>query len=499
MPRIRTTTSTVLSAILLPVGIVSAVTLVIIAHVGGFDVAVFVMVFTVLTVAALSSLEFGILALITAASLDGFLKGLSPGWHTQLLKDYILAICILRWGWLSVLGHRRKSMWHPMGVPIIFFVMWCIVQLLNARNASLIMALAGLRVWIIWLPVFFLTYDYMRSRKHVERFLIFIIVLMIPLTAYGILQYHIGFDHLFNLGPGFDVYKKAQYATPEYKVELRPPSTFISPHGFAGSAVMALLLCVGAMAYFRDRRALQGLAVVGMPLLVIALLITAVRNAYGSAAAAVLVLLGLIRQPGLVLLAVLVGYVAVWQVDQITGGAALERLNTVFTQPRRTQHRIMAQWGKAVHWWPNYPLGGGIATGAGRGRMLYSTVSVHDLAPESRTPWAENEYARCLIELGIPGFLLYLWMLFTAMRLAFQSYRVAQQARDRWLLAAILAACTSMLLRLLVGAALYGWPEAILFWCYVAIAMRLPEIEAEEQGVHAPTREAALQALRQSG
>ncbi len=109
------------------------------------------------------------------------------------------------------------------------------------------------------------------------------------------------------------------------------------------------------------------------------------------------------------------------------------------------------------------------------------------MRPEERTPWAENEYARSLIELGVPGFLLFGWMLVSVVRFVFRAYRQATQSRDRWLIVGIFAAVVGMLVRLLVGSALYGWPEAIMFWCYVAVALRLPEIEVEElTGTAAP-------------
>jgi len=481
MSRLRVGTAKLLNAILLPVGVIAAVVLVLIGQVGGFDMAVFVALATVLTVAAFVSLEFGIMALIVAASLDGFLKGLSPGWHTQLLKDYILGICMLRWAWLSVLGHRRRSAQHPLAIPIILFAVWCGVQFLNSRNPNTIMTIADLRSWIIWLPTFFLAYDCIRTRRQVERFVIFIFVVMTPLAIYGIVQYQIGLDHLYRLGPGFNVYLKSQYATPAYEIELRPPSTMISPHSLAAACVMLICLGIGAAAYFHGRRAVQALVAGAMPFLGIALLMTAVRNAYGSAAAAIVVLLALIRRPDLVILVAIIGGVAFLQVNQLTGGKALDRLNTIVTQPEYTHRRIIQPWRTALHWAGKYPLGGGLSSGVGRGRLLWGVGGRSTLDPEHRTPWAENEYARALIELGIPGFLLFVWMLISVTRHVFRAYRVVEDRRDRWLIAGIFAAVTSMLLRLLVGSALYGWPEAIIFWCYVAIALRLPEIEAEER------------------
>ena len=471
---------------LLPLGVIGAVVLVVLGQVGGFDMAVFVGLATALTVAALASLEFGVLALIVAASLDGFLKGLSPGWHTQLLKDYLLAICLLRWGWLSVLGHRRRSVRHPLSIPIIIFAGWCVVQLLNERNPNVIMSLTNLRSWVIWLPVFFLAYDYLHTRQQVERFVITIFAILTPLALYGIVQYQIGLDHLFQLGPGFDVYEQAQYATGTYEIELRPPSTMISPHSFADACAMGLCLGIGAIGYLSRRRVTQSLITVAMPVLAAGVLITAVRNAYASTAAGVLVLLGLIRRPDLIVLATLIGGLALVEVDQLTGGRAMERLNTIVTDPEYTRNRIVTPWKTAMGWVARHPLGSGFTSGVGRGRLLWS-IDPRRVRPEERTPWAENEYARALIELGVPGFLVFAWMLVSIVRFVFRAYRQSTQSRDRWLIVGIFAAIVSMLVRLLVGSALYGWPEAIMFWCYVAVALRLPEIEVEElTGTAAP-------------
>ncbi len=75
------------------------------------------------TIGTLLSLEIGIFALILIACTDGMLKGLYPGWYTQVLKDYFLVLCMLRWGWLSVLGHRRLSVRHPI-VPALLVFAW---------------------------------------------------------------------------------------------------------------------------------------------------------------------------------------------------------------------------------------------------------------------------------------------------------------------------------------------------------------------------------------
>lgn len=491
MRRMRVGTGNLLSAAMLPIGIIAAVSLVVMAQLGGVDTAVFVVVGAIATVAAFVSLEFGVLALILVASIDGFLKGLSPGWHTQLIKDYVLAICLLRWAWLSVLGHRRRSMRHPISAPIILFVAWCTVQLVNARNPGFLLVITNYRAWVIWIPTFFLAFDYITTRKHIDRFIVFTLALLTPIAFYALIQYEIGLDHLFRLSPGFSVYSQSAYVTPEYETQLRPPGTMVSEHALAGSCVMGLMLAAGAIGYFRRERRLQVLSAVSLPILAMAVIVTAVRNAFASAVLAMLALLLLIRRPDLAIVALVVGGLGGIAADQLTGGRALSRMQTIIDDPQRTSARVLTPWRTSVNHVARYPLGGGLSSGMGRGRLMYGTVGTGGVSPESRVPWIENEYGRTLVELGLPGFLLFVWMLFAITRGVYRAYSSAERARDRWLLAGIFGAVISMLARLLVGSALYGWPEGILFWCYVAMALRLTEIEDyERQRERVPRSEA---------
>lgn len=490
-----------LPSVLLPLGVIIGVGLALIGLIGGFATGVIVTVGAVVTVAAMSSLELGILALILVAALDGFLKGISPGWHTQLLKDYILGICLLRWAWLSVLGRRRESAKHPLSIPILLFIAWVTVQLFNDRNTSVLMAIAGYRMWIIWLPIFFIAYDCIRSRVQIRRLVAFLFLLMAPLAAYSVFQYQFGLEHLTRLGPGFQPLFRQQYAVlgGEGELQLRPSSTMVSPHSFAGTAVNVLLIGIGAIAYVHQRRSLQVFVICAMPVIAVGLLVAAVRNAFASALVGGVALMLLVRRPGLVVLLALVSILAAVAVNEITAGAPMHRLRTIITDPQQTYRRIAVPWKTAMKWGFSHPLGAGIASGVGRGRLLYGAAGPAAHRPEHRVPWAENEYARSLIELGVPGFALFMWILVSVVRHVLGSYAELRESRDRWLVSGVFAMVVSVLVRLLVGSALYGWPGAIIFWTFVAIAVRLPHIAEQEQAqTAAPLREGAAQGARGS-
>ncbi len=498
----RMTTSKLAQSVLVPLAVLATIGLVSLALVGGFATAVVVSVAMVVTVAALISLEFGVFALIFVAAVDGFLKGLSPGWHTQLLKDYLLALMILRWAWLSVLGHRRRSVGTAVGISLLLFVAWTTVQLLNARNASLIMSLAGYRTWVIWFPIFFIVYDYIEERAQVQRLLLFHFALFVPLALYGVVQYQIGLDHLYRLGPGFRFYQDEAYMADvegEWTRHIRPPATAVSPHAFAESTGQVLLLGVGAIPFLRRRKTAQLLVAISMPLLAMAVLVTAVRNAAAATALGAVALLLTLRRVGLaIVLAVVVG-IGAWQVDQYTRGGALQRIESIVTNPEYTRQRIMNPWKAAVDFLMDHPLGGGTASGVGRGRMLWGTVSAARLSPEHRVPWVENDYGRALVELGIPGFLLLLGVLVMTGRSLYLAYRRSRLPEDQWLIASALSLLVAISARLTVGSALYGWPGAIIFWAFVAAALRLPEIEEREREEAQSAERSLYHALNREG
>ncbi len=455
--------------------------LVVTAQFGGAEIALVAAVGAAITVAALVSIEFGILALIFVAAIDGFLKGLSPGWHTQLLKDYVLLICLVRWVWLSVLGHRRRSVTHPISLPVILFMAWVAVQLANARNPGFLLTITNFRAWIIWMPIFFLTFDCIRTRRQIDRFIVFTMLTVAVIGLYAMVQYQVGLDHLFRLGPGFRVYHQSRYAVAGQEDELRPPGTMVSEHALAGSSAMTIMLAAGALGYFRGRRRLQAVAVIALPIMTMALVVTAVRNAFASAVIAMLSVLVLIRRPDIVAIALIIGGIGLYQADRFTGGQAVGRFRTIINQPERTSTRVLGPWRTSLYHVMRYPFGGGLSSGVGRGRLMYGHLSTAEARRESTVPWIENEYGRTLVELGLPGFLLFLWMLFTIAQSIYRAHGNTKSASDRWLPAGIFGATISMLVRLLTGAALYAWPEGILFWCFSAIAVRIPEIAEEER------------------
>ncbi len=474
--------SKLVGAVVAVVAVGLAVGLVTVSSTASFASAVVALAALVVSVAAFYSIETGLMALLLVASTDGFLKGLSPGWHTQVLKDYLLVLCVLRWAWLSVLGNRRESVRQPIVIPLIMFVLWVGMQMFNTTTHNFLLALAGMRAWVIWPVVFFITFDTIRKRVQLERHLIFVTALLVPIALYTIVQYNIGYDHLYRLGPGFRSYTRAGYFAEDMHIEIRPSATMISPHNNAAALSCGLLAAAGGILFLRRRRSLQLLTMAALPLQGVALLLTAARAAFASTAFAAFALLVLIRRPGIAVVLGLITLVAVTQVGRLTEGHAVSRAASVITRAHDSFNRAYMPMRMAVNYARDHPFGSGVATGHAAGRIIWGQLkSSNDQAEE--IPWAENEWGRALIELGVPGLILYAWLVFSVLRAMYRVHRECKTVEYSWLAAGLLSACLGVTARLSVGAALYTWPEGILFWMFAALCLRLPEMEAEEPEV----------------
>jgi len=130
-------------------------------------------------VAALSSLEVAMIGLVTISYVDGFLKGLIVSPITVFAKDIVLAAGLIRWFWLGLTRQR----WEALRLPVI-------------------------------LP----------ARAHIERMLVTIVLLSLVTGIYAIVQYNIGFEHLYALSPGFSFYNRFTWGS-----GVRAVATFVAP------------------------------------------------------------------------------------------------------------------------------------------------------------------------------------------------------------------------------------------------------------------------------
>ena len=139
--------------------------------------------------------------MVYLAVADGVIKNLSGSPNATLGRDVLLyAIAI---GVLLKKIHRKE----PFSAPpltgwIVAFVAVVAVQLVNPADESWSHSLASVRPHLEFVPLFFLGYSVMRSRKRIKAFLIILIAVAAINGVVGLVQFGLSPDAAGQLGPG---------------------------------------------------------------------------------------------------------------------------------------------------------------------------------------------------------------------------------------------------------------------------------------------------------
>jgi len=419
-------------------------------------------------VAALSSLEVAMIGLVTISYVDGFLKGLIVSPITVFAKDIVLAAGLIRWFWLGLTRQRWEALRLPVILPAFLFIIYCVAQMFNTETASPLVALAGLRSWIVWIPVLVIAYDYMTTRAHIERMLVTIVLLSLVTGIYAIVQYNIGFEHLYALSPGFSFYNRFTWGS-----GVRAVATFVAPGALGDAMSLSAIFCIGAVLYTRGKIWLKPLLIGTAAICLVALATSGSRAPLLGLMVGGLGLLFLLRQPRFIFTAVVIGILAVAVMDNYAGGAFEARYNPRMLSYQVVVNRVTGPLLGGIKSALETPLGVGVATGTGvgRGRLVVGQEAM--VVKQTAGGMVENEYGRALRELGFPGLALFLWLLYAAVKMTVSSFMRVRTVESRSLIAACLAVMLSGLARLAVGSALYMVPSGPMFWLASAIAVRV--------------------------
>jgi len=140
--------------------------------------------------------------------------------------------------------------------------------------------------------------------------------------------------------------------------------------------------------------------------------------------------------------------------------------------------RVSKPFERALRQVSDYPLGYGVATGVGSGRIF---DELRQAASARKGAYIENDIGRCLGELGLPGLFFWLWMLWVAIRRAIEAARRTSDLSDHLMLTCIVGGMSLILVQLSVGPALFDAAAGIHFWTFAAImACVLKKLEQQQ-------------------
>lgn len=448
-------------------GVAAAAGLISLAMQGSIWTSFTVMVAAVALLGSLVSLEFALYMLLLLGLTEGIYKTMAPSLFTLAAKDAMLVMILVRLLYGSIRSRDFSWIKQRLSAPAVLLTGYVTALGAAPSTSSPALALAGIRSWLLWLPLYYPAWVIFDSRRKILRLLHIMCAVSVPICLYGIYQRQAGYAHLQAVE---ELYRHSLWYTG------RALSVFNSPHLFGSFAALVVLVSLGLSFY--HRKSSHRLLFIGCAVLAAGGVMAAdVRGAFLGLAFGVVMFLILARRKTAIAVVVAIVALLSWNyvAPEDTEGTSKIRDQTSL---QIVTSRVMMPLERALEQVTEYPLGYGVATGAGTGRIFGHLRS--RAAPRDIT-WVENEFGRALVEIGLPGFFFYIWLLWTATRSAIRATRTTKHDRDHYVMLGMTCGMLLVLLKLATGGALYDAAAGIYFWVFAAATTRLAELAADEQ------------------
>jgi hypothetical protein len=400
-----------------------------------------------------------------------------------LAKDFVFVIpaYVLFFGWFLL---RRRAFWFR-GAPLVLFGLLALVVVVQAFNPDLpnhLVGLIGIKVWLFYIPLFFLGYHLVQNRDQLFRVLgLMSLVALVP-AVIGLVEvvlYYTGHAQTV-----YDAYGASSApATQNYIMFVlshgctlrRVPSTFsfFYQYYLFGAAMVAVsfawwrgsrpagkqlwaagvvFLVIFTAAMFSGVR----LAFIVIPLLVAAIILLAIRSAN--------------RLPWVGLAAGVACFAIVGGTAAGVCGLAAHISETTSQEANEVGPKSVSE---AVHktW-----LGLGAGSDSTAARYAFPNVKLQTSVGSVQESW----YVKTYLELGVFGLAIVLALLGTLMVRAARVHIRLRDPRLKIASAAILALMGWVLLYSLKAQYFDLDPINVYFWLFAGMLMGLPRLERRE-------------------
>jgi hypothetical protein len=196
--------------------------------------------------------------------LDGSLRLLTGVEAVTLIRD-VLMVAILG-GWLARAALRREKLsLPPLSGWVLAFTLAVLVQIFNPNDAGKLHTLAALRPHLEFVPLFFVGYGVLRTRRRLQTFFLLMLVIASANGVVGLIQLDLTPAQLSSWGPGYAARIKGgdsglgavssrTFDTTSGQQRVRPPGLG-SDEGVGGE--WGMLALGGALASSRSARSVR--------------------------------------------------------------------------------------------------------------------------------------------------------------------------------------------------------------------------------------------------
>ncbi len=423
---------------------------------------------------ATDRLERVLLAFLFYGAFEGLLKRLTGyAWYIYPIKDVFFLIVLAHWAMLGRTGGASAR--PPLALLLAFYLGLVGVQALNPHLPSFVLWLAGVRTSYMYALLYFIAFQTFGTEERVVRLARWLGTLAVITALGAMIESMLGLEWVYR--HKLQVFINATYLGVSGDWVIRPSSIGTGP----GSA--AMMECFGAIALLglaaRDRRWLRRIVYLcGAGLALGGVLLSAVRVAWVHAvvaAAAFALLGGPLRFRRAISVSVPAGIAVVLSLLFSQGEInarfqTLETpLGTYLTEPSASQRYFALKLLPRVI--SDFPLGAGPGWNVPRQDLLAPYRGEEIIAYYG----IHNYLSILALEVGVLGLLVFLIFSVRVSQRGLRTLLREENPGRRALYAAYYALFVSILLSLLVGGGLVGWP-AEYYWIFAAIVMRFDHL-----------------------
>ena len=423
----------------------------------------------------------GIAILATYPSTASAVATVQEGWAYDaavLLKDLLFVVPAYLGFLVYHLSHRR-----PIGItnapvmPMVMLALIVLAQVFNPALPSLLVGLIGAKVWLFYIPLFFLGYHLVERRRDVVTLLSVMVAASVVPLVLGVVEALLlnggRADFVYGLygdAAGPATQNLAEIALEGGGIIRRVPSTFSFVTQYFVFTAAMVALSYGLWRSAPDGQ-LRRLGQMMWPLALVAALSSGARVAF----VLIPVLVGLLllldarrRMVGLLSAPVVLGFALIGvvaalgaTVGTVSGhiaGVALEEFPIIVVEGFRSA--ISETW---------VGLGAGIDTSAARHAFpgQAGTVGINGV-------WQESWYVKVIIELGVGGAVAVALLFGGVIRQGFRAWRMVDDRLLKGASTGMLAFLLWILLANIKGQYLDLDPANVYFWLIAGVLAKLP-------------------------
>jgi hypothetical protein len=411
--------------------------------------------------------------------LDGYLKLASSSNLVTFVRDLLLFAIVVGLLVRAVVQRKPLSL-PPLSGWVLAFVVLVFVQLANPQAGTLLHSLAGVRQHLEFVPLFFLTYAFIRTTKALRIFVILLAVIAAANGVASLVQFNESPAQFAAWGPG---YSQRVLGTGVFSGGGR---TFASVNGGGtrpfglgsdsgdGGWFGAFAFCgILALAAFSTRRRYQVFAVVAALGAALAIITSQDR---GVIVGSIIILLafGLLTAASRsrfksLLWLVLAALATFFVIQAVIGSVASSQLRYQGLSPSSILQTTNTARGRSIARIPHnlitYPFGAGLGT-AGPASVSASGASQLTVNGNIDT---ETEFSFLTVETGIAGMLVLTGFTITLLVLGLRRCRHEPDREARVLLAAMIAPVAGIFAVFFTSVPTDGVPPGPYLWAVAGV------------------------------